>query len=507
MTEKKVLIFIVAYNAEKTIASVLNRIPDEVFTSHRYQTEILIIDDSSADKTFQQSHTFKSHFDKCPLNILKNPVNLGYGGNQKLGYHYALEHGFDIVALIHGDGQYAPEELPRLLEPLLQDECDAVFGSRMQNVRSAIAGGMPMYKVVGNQILTFLENLIVGTHLSEYHSGYRLYSCKALRAIPFERNSNYFDFDTDIIIQLHATGHTIRELPIPTFYGDEICYVNGLQYAIKILFSCLLYRIQRMSLFYEAKFDVETENNQYRPKFGFASSHQYAANQINPQDRVLLLGCGPTELVSPFAERARSVSAADMYISSSLRTLCRHAWEVDFDSISLGELAAMRDEQFDKVLALDIIEHLRSPERFLSELRHTAATRNAEVVLTTPNIAFFSTRLMLLVGMFNYGKRGILDRTHTRLFTFRSLRKLCHETGFRVLECRGVPAPFPLAVGDNSLGRFMVKVNEFLIRLLPGLFSYQIFATCKAIPTVESLLSAAVEYSRRERERSVVEAR
>jgi glycosyltransferase involved in cell wall biosynthesis len=145
---KRVLIFVVAYNAEKTIESVLDRIPEEL---RRSEVEVLIIDDSSKDATFQTGLKREDRSGDFKVTILRTPVNQGYGGNQKLGYRYAIDHGFDVVALLHGDGQYAPEKLPILLEPFLRENADAVFGSRMINKGDALKGGMPRYKWVGNQ--------------------------------------------------------------------------------------------------------------------------------------------------------------------------------------------------------------------------------------------------------------------------------------------------------------------------------------------------------------------
>src|SRR6185503_14665760 len=153
-----------------------------------------------------------------PFKVINffNLVNQGYGGNQKLGYHYAIEQGYDFVAMVHGAGEYAPECLPQLLEPLRTGQADAVFGSRMLTPSGARQGGMPMYKLVGNRVLTFIENKLLRTGLSEFHSGYRIYSTRALTAIPFDRNSKDFHFDTEIIIQLVIAGQRITELPIPT---------------------------------------------------------------------------------------------------------------------------------------------------------------------------------------------------------------------------------------------------------------------------------------------------
>src|ERR1700693_577844 len=126
-----------------------------------------------------------------------------------------------------------------LIEPLRQGKAAAVMGSRMLTRTGALKGGMPLYKFVGDKILTWIENKLLRSNLSEFHSGYRLYSVRALEAIPFERNSNDFHFDTEIIIQLLTARLTIAELPIPTYYGDEVCYVNGLKYAWNVIAAVL----------------------------------------------------------------------------------------------------------------------------------------------------------------------------------------------------------------------------------------------------------------------------
>ena len=232
---KKVLIFIVAYNAETTIRNVISRIG---LDPSRYNIEVLIIDDSSQDETFEVGLQIQEH---CPykLTVLKNAVNQKYGGNQKLGYHYAIEHDFDVVVLLHGDGQYAPEELENMIRPCIDDEADAVFGSRMLHKGAALKGGMPLYKYIGNKILSTTQNLLLKQHLSEFHSGYRAYQISALRNIPFEYNTNDYHFDTEIIIQLIEGRYRIKEIPIPTYYGDEVCYVNGVQYAYNVFLSTL----------------------------------------------------------------------------------------------------------------------------------------------------------------------------------------------------------------------------------------------------------------------------
>ena len=292
LKENKLLIFIVAYEAAETIVPVLERIPSDLPLG---PTEILIIDDASNDATFEKSLSFvEEKYKNYPVTILKNPRNQGYGGNQKLGFRYAIEKGFDFVLLLHGDGQYAPESMPSLLIPFENDEIDAVFGSRMLSAFGALRGGMPLYKYFGNKILTFLQNLMLGSKLSEFHSGYRAYRVSALEKIPFETNANAFHFDTEIIIQLLLAKSIIKEVPIPTFYGDEICRVNGLKYAWDIILATFVSRLQAICICYRRQFDLtelDTKKH-YKPKFGFPSSHQSAFEHIKPESAVLDLGCG-----------------------------------------------------------------------------------------------------------------------------------------------------------------------------------------------------------------------
>jgi glycosyltransferase involved in cell wall biosynthesis len=244
------LIFIVAYNHEKTIEKVVNRIPKKLF--NLYDLEILIIDDASKDRTFVISKKIKEKYKKnnsFKINIFYNPINQGYGGNQKIGYHYAIKNKFRYVVLLHGDGQYSPEVLPKLLNQISLKKIDVVMGSRMINKKLALKGGMPLYKFVGNIILTKIQNFLLGTRFAEFHTGYRIYSINSLKKIPFHFNTKDFHFDTEILIQLVMTENKIKEISIPTFYGDEICHVNGIKYAFNVLRMTFLAKFQKIMNF------------------------------------------------------------------------------------------------------------------------------------------------------------------------------------------------------------------------------------------------------------------
>jgi glycosyltransferase involved in cell wall biosynthesis len=487
-TRPRLLVFIVAYNAEKTIESVLRRIPPTLLDD--YDVETLVIDDSSRDATFERSETIRrAEALRFPLHVLFNPVNQGYGGNQKIGFHFAIRAGFDYVALVHGDGQYAPECLPDLVRPLRDGEADAVLGSRMLAKGEALRGGMPLYKFVGNRILSRFQNMMLRASLSEFHSGYRVYSTRVLREIPFDLNTNDFHFDTEIIIQHFYAGKQIVEVPIPTYYGDEICHVNGLKYAADVARATLKARVQELGLLYERKFDVapDGESTQYRPKLGYESPHTLALEHVARGSRVLDLGCAGGWVGAALRRKGCYVVGVDV---SPLEE------GVELDEFHLHDLneglPAVDIATFDYVLLLDVIEHLESPEKFMEDL-YAALSYNpaSKVIISTGNVAFGMTRVLLLVGQFNYGKRGILDLTHARLFTFSTLRRTLEGAGFQIVRLRGIPAPFPLALGDSRVARALVSVNHHANRLWKRLFAYQIYAIAEPRPSLDVLLREA----------------
>jgi len=485
----KVLIFIVSYNAEAFIGSVLQRIPKNIWKNDKFAVEILVIDDHSGDGTFDKVAEFIAEHPGKKITLLFNPKNQGYGGNQKLGYCYAIRHGFDLVVLLHGDGQYAPEFLENMIDPILTGRADVVFGSRMRNRWDALRGKMPLYKWLGNLTLTSLQNRILNTHLSEFHTGYRAYRISALENIPFERNSNYFDFDTDIIIQMVDTGQRIDEISIPTYYGDEISHVNGLKYGALILLTTLRSRIVHLNLFYDPRFDyARTVNEQYTLKTGYPSSHQYALDQIKPEMMILDLGSGPGYMAAEISKINARVVSVDTHITAKTRENSFETLETDVEQVHFQDL----QPHFDLVLLLDIIEHLHSPEELLSKIRQAFGLANPpKVILTTGNIGFLLIRMGLLIGQFNYGKRGILDLDHKRLFTFSSMRRLLEASGYEILKIKGLPAPFPEALGMNFVTKALLVINRVLIRISRGMFSYQMAFVARPLPMIEHLLEQA----------------
>lgn len=487
-TKPKLLVFVIAYHAESTLLQVLERIPASIFEG--YELEVLVVDDASEDRTFEIGREYQQSHPEIRMTVLRNEFNQGYGGNQKVGYTYAIARGFDFVAMVHGDGQYAPEELPQLVEPLRAGEADAVFGSRMLQRFGALKGGMPVYKYVGNKVLTTLQNAMLGTRLSEFHSGYRVYRVRTLDSIEYRLNSNDFHFDTEIIIQLFNARARIVERPIPTYYGKEICRVNGMKYAKDVLSATIQNVAHQSGLLYQRRFDPRSEaTSHYDLKLGYASSHTYALDAVKPGAKVIDIGAGPGGIARELRKKDCDVTVVDQHQPS----IPSHDIRVILQNIDDPPKFDAREYEY--LLLLDVIEHLRDPEQFLSRIRAQFDHEPKKLVLTTPNIAFFVQRLMLLAGQFNYGKAGILDRTHTRLFTFRAIEHVLRDAGFRIKTVKGVPAPFPKVLGDGLSGRAALAANLWLIGLSKTLFSYQIFIEAESTPDVDFVVSDAAARS------------
>ena len=203
----KTIIVLPAYNAAKTLRKTICDIPNGI------SDDIILVDDKSSDNTVDIAK-------ELGLKIFRHDKNLGYGANQKTCYEEALRMGADIVVMLHPDYQYDPRMIPELIEPIKKGKADAVFGSRMMK-GGALEGGMPAWKHNANIILTALENVVLGTYLTEYHSGFRAYSRKVLESINFKLNSNGFIFDTEIIVQVLLKNFKIEEISIKTRYFDE----------------------------------------------------------------------------------------------------------------------------------------------------------------------------------------------------------------------------------------------------------------------------------------------
>lgn len=461
--DMKIGILVVAYNAASTLAGVLDRIPADF---RARISDIFVSDDNSQDSTYLVGLGYQQTSD-LPITVVRQPRNLGYGGNQKAGYQFAIDRGLDIVVLLHGDGQYAPECLPEMVAPLERGEADAVFGSRIMVKGAARRGGMPLYKFVGNRVLTTMENRALGTDLTEFHSGYRAYRVDALRDLPFERNADGFNFDTQIIIQLHDAGKRIVEIPIPTYYGDEICYVNGMRYAWDVTKDVLAYRLQKAGF---GSGDRVALGEEYQLKESPDSSHGrlYALLGSRPPSKILDLGCSAGHLAERLQDLGHHVTGVDRFESPEVTERLGAFVKADLDDGIPAEVGS----GFDVVLAADVVEHLREPERLLRDAQDVLRP-GGSLVVCVPNVSHWYPRFRTLLGRFDYDQRGILDKTHLRFFTRRSIRRTLEREGFTVRRVEPVGLPLDAVGVEGAASRWIRFLDALSLTVWPTLFGYQ----------------------------------
>jgi glycosyltransferase involved in cell wall biosynthesis len=236
---RKVIVVMPAYNAEAT----LRRTYDEAMAQEIVDL-VIVVDDASHDETLRIAQSL-------PHTVVhRHPANLGYGGNQKNCYRLAVEHGGDIVIMVHPDYQYTPKLIPAMAAMIASGHYHCVLASRILGGR-ALANGMPWWRYVSNRFLTLVENLLTGAKLSEYHTGYRAFSGELLRTLPLEANSNDFVFDNQMLMQILWAGHTIAEISCPTRYFSEassITFRRSVQYGLGCLATAAGYRLARLWL-------------------------------------------------------------------------------------------------------------------------------------------------------------------------------------------------------------------------------------------------------------------
>lgn len=243
--DKKILIFIPTRDTATTIEKTFDLIPEHI----KKQAEFIVVDNASTDNSVEVS-------ERLGLKVIRHETDRGYGGSNKTAFDYAATKNIDIFVVLHSDCQYDPAIMDRLLEPALAGEADAVFGSRIMG-KKALEGGMPWWKYIANRFLTWIENLATNAHVSEYHTGYRVYSMKMLKRIPYALDSDNWVFDSEIIFQILHLGFSIKEVPIPTSYSgpiSSISFLTGVVYGLSVIWLILKFLLHKWNILKQDQF-------------------------------------------------------------------------------------------------------------------------------------------------------------------------------------------------------------------------------------------------------------
>ncbi|MBA4065549.1 MAG: glycosyltransferase/methyltransferase [Isosphaera sp.] len=361
----------------------------------------------------------------------------------------------------------------------------------MPDYGGPLKGGMPLYKYLGNKVLTRYANHFLGMSLKEFHSGYRAYSLHALRKVDFSRMTQDFHFDTQIIIKLHHQGLRIKEVPIPTYYGGEICYVNGFKYAKDVFLAVRRYRRTL------AGRQTAPEYAEFAPHYPLKesrySSHDFFRRLAGQGQEVLDVGCGEGHFAARLAEAGNRVVGIDILPEAARADAMERYVPADLDGGLAGARRALAGREFDLIMLQDVLEHLRAPEQLLRDCLPLLKP-HGRVAVSVPNVANVTVRLALLFGRFEYTPRGILDRTHLRFFTRKSARRLLEECGYEVVEQRQTVMPLELVLGLDPKNPLMVALNRVLggfTWLMPSLLGYQTVLVGR--PKVRAVPAAEVE--------------
>lgn len=251
VVQPKVIVVMPAYNAESTLEQTYREIPEGSVD------EVILTDDCSADRTVEVAN-------KLGITVICHSENRGYGANQKTCYDDSLKKNADIIVMIHPDYQYDPTVIPFAVGFLTNNICDVILGSRIRTRQETLNGGMPVYKYISNRVLTFLENMILGQNLGDFHSGFRVYKREVLEQIDYHKNSDDFVFDTEFLAQAVYHKFRIGDIPIPTRYFPEASSINfkrSITYGIQTIWVMIKYVLQKMGIFRFSIFESSSTNN------------------------------------------------------------------------------------------------------------------------------------------------------------------------------------------------------------------------------------------------------
>ena len=410
------------------------------------------------------------------LTLIRQQRDLGYGGNQKAGYRLAIHQGLDILVLLRAGRQYAPESIVDLVARLERGDCDAAFGSRMMLEGAGHGVGIALHESAGNRLLTRFERRMLGINLTDLHPVCRAFSVMALKSIPFESNSDGFSFDIQLITQLVNAGKQITEVPMAAPIGDD-SHLSGLRHAKDVSFAVLHDRAARLGFHTER---VVTPDPQYQLKEGDGTSHGVILRWLASMApaRVLDLGCA----AGLVAERARAlghkVTGVDLCELPGVHDRVDTFVQADLDAGLPDQV--VKDGPFDVIVAADVLEHLREPERLLEQIKSVLATRGV-LLVSVPNFGHWYARGRIALGLFDYDRRGILDVTHVRFFTRRGFLKQLRRAGYTAVreEVTGLPVGVLLHRRRGLMQRLLWGLDRCALLLRPTLFGYQFVWRCE----------------------------
>ncbi len=481
----RIVLFLFECADPETVRKTLERIPEGV---EETLEEIRLVPELDAARELAEALPLLSRGLRTRTGLHRNPRDQGYAGARKAALEHAVHAGFDHVIVMRSDGRHPPELLPALIEAAVSEGRPLVQASRLVHLRRAHRAGMSWSRVLMHRTASAVLNLVLGIRLRDHDSGYRVYATRALRAVPFQLDSGDRSFDLELAIQLRCLGLVGHEVPALPPWSEE---PSPRDEALRSLRSCATavgYRLHQLHVIRRGRYFVD-RGIHYTLKESPTGSHMQIVDAIEPGRRVLDLGCSQGLLAKPLREKDVRVTGVDggppERLADELEEYFRRDLELPLE-LPTGRV-------FDYVVIADVIEHLRNRAQLLRGARRLLKP-DGRLVISTPNIALWFYRLSLLVGRFEYGPRGVLDRTHVHLYTRDSFRREVEGAGYHVVRERVTALPFEVvfeSTGRSRLVRALARGYHALARLWPGLFAYQIILEAE-ITTLDEEATAVV---------------
>ncbi|MHC4814767.1 MAG: methyltransferase domain-containing protein [Planctomycetota bacterium] len=455
----RVALLFAGWSQGADLAELLRRVPHELLREVDTIYAIPAVDDLDADEFADLRAEFPA------LKVLLPRFGGRPGRRLKLAMRCALRAGCDLIVTLRTDAGHRPEYLARLLAPFADEEVACVIGSRLREHAATV----PFLHRLGLRLATGVQNQLLGSALSDPHSSFRAYRASTLATLPFHSNSDNLVFETELVIQHLTDGKRIEEVAVPAEPSPRTR--RGVRYGWQSFRTVLRALANRLHLVYHPKFDLEGAKPSYRYKKAPTSLHQFVVRRHSESGiRFADVGAGAAGVSSTLHEAGAEVTGIDHRQPDS--ELPFNFVEADLNDDFAAKIVESLHGPADKVLALDVIEHLLRPEHGMAEI-HRAMRPGGTLIASTANIAFLPIRVSLAMGQFNYGKRGILDVTHTRLFTIRSFCRALEGEGFRIDKIHGFGPPIEDVIGGSFVLRCLDRIAGGLARVWPSMFSYQ----------------------------------
>jgi methionine biosynthesis protein MetW len=457
----RIALFLFGCDDLETLKQTIDRIPEPL---GEWFEEIVVMESGRGTGPRLTADELSRGRDPA-VRVHRQPRETGYGGARKAAFEHLLRRGFEHAVVMRGDGSHPPELLPDLLKPVLCDSQPLVFASRLLNRRTALRSGMPLLRLLAHGLAGAIQNRILGTRVRDYLSSFRVYSSDLLRCIPFQLNSDDRHFDAEMGVQCRALGVTVHEVAVAATWREEQTGSEGLRHAARACRTALGYRLHQLHVTQNGRYLVDPGVH-YTFKHSRTGSHVQIVDSIERGTRVLDLGCSQGMLASPLREKGVSVTGVDIEPAAHRASELEAYYERDLEQ----PLEIPEGRSFDYVVLADVIEHLKNRQQLLRSTRRFLKPEG-RLIISTPNIALWFYRLSLLAGRFEYGPRGVLDRTHVHLFTRASFRREVERAGFRILDERVTSLPFEVVF--QSTGRGITEAYHLLARVWPEMFAYQ----------------------------------